>query len=531
MRRWFKTCITFVSLLAFFMSLSFSQNSGDIREYLKGISKDEIRGIIEFLGDDLLEGRAPGTRGGMLAEKYVRSIYQLLGIKPFFKDYYQPFILKGFTVKDLEINANGINLKFRDDVVGTYVREVKNFDLEGDAVFVGFGIYSKDWNWDDFKNFDLRDKILIVRVNDPGFYLGKIFNGRELTYFGRWVYKLEEAARRGAKAALLIHTNESAGYGWNVVKNSWGGESLYLKRALENNLKFRGWIREESLKRILTEKGISLEELYRKSLKRNFKPVELGFKIKISGKNSFREIKVNNVVGLIRGSNPSYRDKYIVISAHIDHLGMNPSLRGDNIFNGAIDNGSAVASMIVTAKILKMYQRYLNYSVIVLACEAEEEGLLGSDYFANSIDPKRVIANINFESTPVWERAKDFMGIGAKYSTLERILKRVLEREGLKYSYFSMSNQGFFFRSDQFSFAKRGIPSVWITAGEDYISGRNRLKEFFTGNYHTVNDEFNPEWKLDSTVQTIRVALLLIDYINNYHPKIVWKGKMSFPVY
>jgi len=525
--------IIFFIIFAFlFSGLIYSQsNSSKIDEYLKMVSKDELRAIDQFIGDDLFEGRVPGTRGGELVEKYVRSVYGLLGIKPFFKDYFQPFLLKGFTIKNLELLANGEILKFRDDVVGSYVRQVKDFDMEGDAVFVGFGIDSKAWNWDDFKNVNVKDKILIIRVNDPGFYLGKIFNGRELTYYGRWVYKLEEAARKGAKGALLIHTDESAGYDWNVVRNSWGGESLYLERSLKNNLKFRGWIKEASLKRILAKKGIFLEKLYKKSLKRNFKPIDLGFKIRIKGENSFREIKANNVVGLIEGNNPKYKDKYIVISAHIDHLGMNPALKGDKIFNGAIDNGSAVASMIETAKILKKYSKYLNYSIIVLACEAEEEGLLGSDYFANSIDPKKVIANINFESTPVWEKARDFIGVGAKYSTLEDILKKVLKKEGLKYSYFSMSNQGFFYRSDQFSFAKRGIPSMWITAGEDYISGKNRLKEFFTGNYHTVKDEYNPDWKFDSTVQTVRVALLLIDYINNNHPPLKWKGKMTFPVY
>ncbi len=153
-----------------------------------------------------------------------------------------------------------------------------------------------------------------------------------------------------------------------------------------------------------------------------------------------------------------------------------------------------------------------------------------SYFFANSIDPSKIVANINFESTPVWEKARDFIAVGAKYSTLEDILKKILKKENLKYSYFSMANQGFFYRSDQFSFARKGIPSIWITAGEDYVSGKNRLKEFFTGNYHTPEDEYNPEWKLDSTIQTIKIALLLIDYINRNTPEIKWKGKMTFPV-
>ena len=502
----------------------------NIENYINSISKRQIQSIIEFLSDDLLEGRAPGTNGGYLAEKYVKSIFKLLDIEPYGKDYFQQFVLKGYTLEELMVEANGVSLKFKDDVMGSYTEDVNNFSLEGEAVFAGFGIISKDWEWNDYKNVSVKDKILIIRVNEPGRNNPELFEGKALTYYGRWTYKLEEAARQGAKGVLLIHTPDTAGYGWHVVRNSWGGESLYLPFTLKSNLKFRGWIREEKLREILNKKGINIEELYKKSESRTFKPIGLGFKIKIQGKNKFRSVIVNNVVGYIPGSDPKLKEKSIVLSAHIDHLGKNPSLSGDQIFNGAIDNSSAVASMIVTAKILKEYQKNLKYSIIVLACEAEEEGLLGSYFFANSIDPSKIIANINFESTPVWEKARDFIAVGAKYSTLEDILKKILKKENLKYSYFSMANQGFFYRSDQFSFARKGIPSIWITAGEDYVSGKNRLKEFFTGNYHTPEDEYNPEWKLDSTIQTIKIALLLIDYINRNTPEIKWKGKMTFPV-
>ena len=524
-----KMFILLAGLILILSSACSSQSNG-IDSYINHISKRQIQSIIQFLSDDLLEGRAPGTRGGDLAEKYIQSIYKLLDIAPFFKDYFQPITFKAFTTEDLLVEANGLKFGFREHVVGSYVRDEKDFSMEGDAVFMGYGIQSKAWEWDDYKNADVKDKILIIRVNEPGRDNPELFNGKALTYYGRWTYKLEEAARHGAKGVLLIHTDETAGYGWTVVRNSWSGEQVYLPEDLNNNLKFRGWIKEEDFKAMLEKRGINLEELYKKSESREFKPVDLGFKIKIKGKNSFRTIKANNVVGVIPGSDPELKKKYIVISAHIDHLGKDPSLKGDNIFNGAIDNGSAVASMIMTAKVLKEYQKHLKYSIIVLACQAEEAGLLGSKYFARSIDPSTVIANINFESTPVWEKTTDFMAVGGRYSTLEDILKKVLKKEGLEYSYFSMSEQGFFYRSDQFSFARRGIPGIWISAGEKYVSGRNRLMEFFKGNYHTPKDEYNPNWPLESTMQTIRVALLLIDYINQHQPKITWKGKMTFPV-
>ncbi len=516
-----------VSYLIFIMA---SMAMADIKPYAEKITRRQIQSVLEFISDDLFEGRAPGTRGGELVEKYIRSVFKLLDIEPSLKDYFQSFTLKGFTLQDLTLEANGLRFRFREDVVGTYTKEETTFELEGDAVFAGYGIVSPSWAWDDYKGQDVRGKILIIRVNEPGRNNPALFRGRELTYYGRWIYKLEEAARHGAKGVLLIHTRETAGYGWTVVRNSWGGESLYLPQSLKNPLIFRGWIREEALKKILKNKGINLDELYRRSEKRDFSPVNLGFKIKIKGKNRFRTLKANNVVGFIPGSDPMLKKKYIVLSAHIDHLGKNPNIKGDNIFNGAIDNASAVSSMIITAKVLKEYQKHLKYSVIVLACQAEEEGLLGSLYFSRSIDPSRVVLNINFESTPVWEKSRDFMGIGAKYSTLEDILKKILRKEGLKYSYFSMSEQGFFYRSDQFSFARRGIPAVWLSAGEGFVSGRNRIMEFFTGNYHTPKDEYDPNWPLESTLQTIKIALLLVDYINQHSPKILWKGKMTFPV-
>ena len=517
-------------IILLFIPIVLSCSSG-IDKHIDALSKREIQSTMEFLSLDHLEGRAPGTRGGELAEHYLKSVFKLLDIAPYEGSYFQEFTLKGFTLEALTLMANRYRLGFRKDVVGSYTRESEIFSLTGDAVFAGFGIRSEDWSWDDYKDVSVKDKILLVRVNEPDPSDPELFEGPALTYYGRWTYKIEEAARRGARAILLIHTTESAGYGWHVVENSWGGEEIYLPSAIENNLEFRGWIREEKLRAVLEAGGLALSELYARSEQRDFRPVDLGFQIRIQGRNRFRSFETRNVVGFIPGNDPKLSEKSILLSAHIDHLGMNPSLEGDSIFNGAIDNGSAVAAMIMSAKILKAYEKSLKYSTIILGCEAEESGLLGSLYFANSIDPEHIVANINFESTPVWEKSRDFMAVGARYSTLEDILKKILREEGLTYSTFSLKNQGFFYRSDQFSFARKGIPSIWISAGEDYVSGRNRLKDFFVGgDYHTVDDEYNPGWELESTIQTIRTTCLLVDHLNRLKPEIRWKGRMTFPV-
>ncbi|HLP58811.1 MAG TPA: M28 family peptidase [Candidatus Deferrimicrobium sp.] len=499
-----------------------------ISERIDNLSKAEMQSIIEFLGHDLLEGRAPGARGGDLAEYYIQSLCKFMNLAPGAGDgYLQPFKLKGFILKELMVNAAGIDLTYPEDVVGSFPREENEFQLEAGAVFVGFGIATPLWNWDDFKNVDVKNKIIIARVNDPGMFIPDIFEGKVLTLFGRWMYHVEEAARRGAAGILMIHTDESAGYDWNVVKNSWSGEEPYLEYDLNNNLKFRAWIKESSLRKILASKKIDLDKLYAMSLKRNFKPVDLGFNIKVNGKNSFRDLINNNVVAVI----PGQSEKKIVISAHIDHLGMSPGKDGNDIFNGAIDNGSAVAALMLTAKILKEFQTDLYYTVVVLACNAEESGLLGSKYYVrNTPDRVNIIANINFEATPVWGKTTDFMAIGGQFSTLEDMLKTILEKEGLTYSYFSLVNQGFFYRSDQFSFARYNIPAIWISAGENDDSGEKKYTRYWKTDYHTIHDDFDPRWELEGLKQTIKMAILLIDHLNKTKEIPHWKNNLTFPM-
>jgi len=528
-----KRCsIIFFTLLFFTIALV----PGSLEERLKNISKPEMQSVVEFLGNDLLEGRAPGTRGGDLAEIYIRSLFKWLGLKPGINNrYLQPFTLKGFTIDTLTIEANNltpaargpIRLNYIDDVVGTWIGKETDFELEGEAVFVGFGITTDLWNWDDYKNVDVRNKFIITRINDPGMFNEKIFEGKTLTYFGRWIYHIEEAARKGAAGILLIHTDASAGYGWTTVKNSWSGEEVFLESDLQNNLLFRGWIKEGSLKKLLASKKINLDTLYKKSLGRKFKPVPLGFTIKVKGKCQYRDVLNHNVVAEIPGKSK----KKIVISAHIDHLGMLNNKNGDRIFNGAIDNGSAAAAMMVTAKILKEFQKDLYYTVVVLACHAEEAGLLGSKYYVKNLpDRENVVANINFESTPVWGKTSDFMAVGARFSTLEDMLKTIVEKEGLTYSYFSMTNQGFFYRSDQFSFARHNIPAIWISAGENDDSGEKKYPHFWKTDYHTVKDEYDPQWPLEGMKQTIKMAVLLIDRMNKTKAVPKWKRKLTFPL-
>jgi Zn-dependent M28 family amino/carboxypeptidase len=514
-------------ILALFLFSCSNTPKETLEQRATRISRTELQSIPEMLGSDFFEGRAPGTRGGALAEYYVRSLFKFMDLQPGAGDsYFQPFVMKGFSNDGVTLKAGPVVLNSHEEIVGSFPMEKEKVSVSGEAVFVGFGITAGRWQWDDYKDADIKGKIVITRVNDPGMIYDTIFEGKTLTYYGRWTYHIEEAARRGAVGILLIHTDRSAGYGWHVVKNSWGGEELYIPSDLQNNLKFRGWIKESALKKLLRARNLSLDSLYGISRSKDFHPVDLGFSIDISGKNSFREVTTHNVVAEIPGKSK----ERIVLSAHIDHLGMDPSKEGDNIYNGAIDNGTAVAAMMITAKILKEFQDDLYYSVTLLACNAEESGLLGSKYYAQNTDRSSIIANINFESTPVWDEAKSIMGIGARYTELEEMIRQLAAEHGLGYSTFSLSNQGLFYRSDQFSFARYGIPAVWISAGEDEVTGKKNYTDFWSGRYHTVEDEFDPEWKLDGMRQTIKYALLLIERINKTQTPPAWKEELPFPV-
>lgn len=496
------------------------------RDTTELLSREELQSIIEFLAHDLLEGRAPGTRGGRLSELYLQSLFKLLGFRPGIDGaYLQPFRMKGYTSRNVMVGVPGLELGSPDDVMGVQVRDVSGFSVEGEAVFAGFGIRTSLFGWDDFKSHDVRGKVLIVRANDPGHYDPSLFEGPALTYFGRWSYKIEEARRAGARAILIVHTDESAGYDWGVVERSWGRENVFLPSSLENELEFQGWIREESFRRLLATKGLSLDELYRDTLKGTFEPVPLGMSIRIRGENEFRTLEASNVVAEIPGRSA----RRIVLSAHIDHIGHRPDEPGDNVFNGAIDNGSAVAALVLAAKALNAFREELPYTITVLACTAEEGGLLGSYHYVQNTDRSELVANVNFESTPVWERSRSVMGVGARYSTLEDHLKEIAAEEGLRYSEFSRTDQGFFYRSDQFPFARHGIPAVWISAGEDFESGRDHLGEFLRNTYHTVRDDFDPSWELEALRQTVRCAVMLVERIGRSPEPPRWTTRLPFP--
>ncbi len=502
------------------------------RDRASRLSREALQGVVEFLGHDLLEGRAPGTRGGDLAELYVQSLFKVIGLAPGAEGgYLQPVPLAGIRAADVAVEGAGLSLRQPAEVAGVFVAGDDPgagdgpFAVEGEAVFAGFGVTAPRFDWDDFKDVDVAGKILVVRVGDPGYHDPALFRGREITYYSRGVCKVEQAAERGAAAVLVVHADGPAGYGWDVARGLWSREALFLPDALHTPLRFRGGLREEAAARLLAAAGASLDELAARSLRRDAAPVPLGLRLRITGRATTRGVRAANVIGEIPGRSP----RRVVLSAHLDHLGRRSEDDGGAVLNGAIDNGSAVAAMVLAGKVLADSGLEFPYTTTLLACAAEEWGLLGSTWYVDEADPSSIVANINFESSPVWGPSRSVMGIGARYTTLEGHLREIAREDGVRYAECSLTPQGFEFRSDQFPFLRRGIPAAWVSAGEEFESGTNHFREFLEKTYHTPLDVFDPAWPMDALRQTVRWAVMLVEEINAAPEPPRWTAPPDFP--
>ncbi|HEX2647316.1 MAG TPA: M20/M25/M40 family metallo-hydrolase, partial [Candidatus Dormibacteraeota bacterium] len=342
---------------------------------------------VRYLADDLLEGRAPATRGGRLAARYVAAQFEALGLEPGAADgsYFQPVALVGLTARAAlawgKAGAAPLALRPLDDFVAWAERPEPRVTVEGDLVFVGYGIQSAEWRWDDYKGQDLSGKVLLMLVNTPGLADSTVFNGRALTYYGRWTYKLEEAARRGAVGALLVHTTESATYGWEVVRGSWSVEQFKLDRPVTPSLAFAGWVTRDAAAAALARAGLGLDSLTRAAARRDFRPVATGLRVAIDLASAVRHVRSENVVARIAGADPALGREAVIFTAHWDHKGIGPAVNGDSIYHGAEDNASGVAATLAAAEALAHGGAKPRRTILFIATTAEESGLLGSEAY------------------------------------------------------------------------------------------------------------------------------------------------------
>jgi Zn-dependent M28 family amino/carboxypeptidase len=497
------------------------------------IKEATLRGHIRFLSDDLLEGRGPGTRGGELAAKYIAAQLEALGAKGAGEggSFFQPVSLVGVKADPATTlttsGASGTeSFKFADDFVAFTGAQTEQVDVDADLVFVGYGISAPEQKWNDYKGNagDYRGKILVMLVNDPPATADEpnLFGGKALTYYGRWTYKYEEAARRGAAGAILLHTDESAGYPWGVVRTSNGSWRFDIARTANDTtpfLQFRSWVTDASAQRMMKLAGQDLAALRAAAAKRDFEPVKLGLKGKLSLKSEVKRVADRNVVGIVEGSDPQLRNEYVVYSAHWDHLGIGaPNKNGDTIYNGALDNATGVAVVLAIAEHLANLPpaQRPKRSTLFLFPTAEEQGLLGAEWYAKHpvVPLDKTAANVNLDSMNVLGPTSDFIPLGAERSTLKAVVESVAKDMNLRVSPDARPEQGSFYRSDHFPFAKAGVPSISLKEGNDYV-GRSKewaeeqFRAYNTAHYHQPSDEMRDTWDFRGMIQEAEIALAI----------------------
>ncbi len=494
------------------------------------ITSEDLLAHIKVLSSDRYEGRAPGTEGERLTVNYLSYQFRKLGLAPGNPDgsYVQNAPLVGITSTrsaDLTVNGKRMRMKFPEDYVSVSLRFTPKVKVtDSDLMFVGYGVVAPEYGWDDYKGVDVRGKTIVMLVNDPAVPESgdpaklddDYFNGKAMTYYGRWTYKYEIASEKGAAAAIIIHETGPAGYPYEVVSGSWGSENFDIDRAdgNRNRVAVEGWISNERARKLFELSGLSFDEMKKAAVRKDFKPVPLPAKASFTVNNTLRKVKSKNVIARLPGSDPALRDQYIIYTAHWDHLGRDPKKSGDQIFNGALDNASGTAALLELAQAYTKLPAPPRRSILFLAVTAEEKGLLGSRWYAsNPLYPlTHTVANINMDGINQWGRTSDMVVIGKNQSSLEDVLEDAIRSQDRVLVPDPESEKGFYYRSDHFEFAKVGVPALYAEGGTVFRNrpadySERKRNEYTANDYHKVSDEIKPDWDLSGGVEDLRVLL------------------------
>ncbi|HZV59342.1 MAG TPA: M28 family peptidase [Candidatus Eremiobacteraceae bacterium] len=472
------------------------------------IDAEKIRAHVKFLSSDLLEGRGTGQRGGDIAAEYIATQFSLYGLKPagengtFFQDV--PMIgVKTSPETAFElVPASGpaLALKNLDEFVTNNETQTESAEVDAPIVFVGYGITAPEYKWDDYKGVDLKGKVALLFVNEPSSDDPKFFKGKALTYYGRWTYKFEETARRGAVATLIIHRTDLASYGWDVVRNSWGTERAYLKNDGSPKLRAASWIQLDIARKLAAMSGQDLDKLFAQAQSRDFKPVELPLRLKAHVSSTLRPFVSRNVLAKKDGNDLKLRAEAILYTAHYDHLGIVPEMKGDNIYNGAADNATGCGILLELARAFGNLEQAPARSAIFAAVTAEEQGLLGSEYLGKHlpIPAGKISLDLNFDDVPPIGEPEEVEVSGAERTTIYPMLEETAKEFKLTIRPDAVPEAGHYYRSDHFSLARVGIPSFSVNEGRKFQGhtvpwGEAQAKDYVEHRYHQPSDEYKPE--------------------------------------
>jgi Zn-dependent M28 family amino/carboxypeptidase len=510
---------------------------------ISDISGERIRADVKFLSSDLLEGRGVGDRGGQIATEYIATQFALIGAKPAGDNgtYFQKVPLVGVqTAPDAQLTASAkegsVALKYLTDFVGSDQRQQPSEQYDAEAVFVGHGIVAPEFGWDDFKGVDVRNKILVLFTNEPDSTDPKFFGGPALTYYGRWTYKYEEGARKGALGVIIIHTTPTAGYGWDVVRSSWGREKSYVRWTPgQPALALAAWVTSDAGSRMLALSGHTIDELLKLSNSRDFRPMPLGIRIRGQLRSTVREQDTRNVAAEIPGSDPELKSQAVVFSAHWDHLGIGDPVNGDRIYNGAVDNATGCGILLEIARAWAALPQKPRRSAIFVAVTAEEAGLLGSEYYAGhpAVPSGKTAVNLNFDGFNPVGRTADVSVTGAERTTLWPVVEEAARRMDLVIKPEAHPEQGHYYRSDHFSFAHAGVPAFSISQGAQFVGkpasyGEQLFHEFNEKHYHQPSDEYHDDWDFSGLEQMARLGMLIGVNTANLDALPTWKPGDEF---
>jgi len=497
-----------------------------------------LRADIRFLAHDLLEGRGPGTRGDRLAQAYIASRMEAIGLEPGAPDgtWLQPFALVSIAthapaVLRAQRGDDGVDFRLLEDYTAESGVQTKEARIDGkEIVFVGYGIVAPEYQWDDYKGADLKGKVLLMMNNDPESD-PKLFAGKTRLYYGRWDYKYEMAAKVGAAGAIIIHTTHSAGYPWQVVQTSFSGTRFALPTSGQPEVQATAWLTEDASRRLAKLGGHDLDTLRAAAEKREFRPVPLGVTLNLTLKNDVLNTETANVIGRLPGRDPVLAKEAVLYTSHHDHLGTkaDPKPAEDAIYNGALDNASGVAGLLAIAEAMKALLQPARRTIYFAAVGAEEQGLLGSEHLAAHppLPAGRIAANINMDGLNIWGRTRDLTMIGLGKSSLDTTIRSLAALQGRNVVPDQFPDRGYFYRSDQFSLARIGVPAAYFEAGTDTIGkpagwGKERHEEYEEKDYHQPSDEIRPTWDFAGAIEDLQLFFHLGARVANAPAMPTW---------